>query len=246
MRCKGFTLIELLVVIAIIAILAAILFPVFARAREKARQASCQSNLKQIALATMMYIEDYDGLWVGGGRGLDKTGVSFDWPGTVGSLNYFGPERHWPLMLYPYTKNAQIFNCPSSTASQNLPIQNNYAWNFSGLYVSFGVPGTMLSLHQGWPQSLIKQPSETYAFLDARYANNRYGHSYPAGFEPTAWSVFLGTSDMDISNRADRHNDIANVAFCDGHVKAQTRSDLMRNVGPATNSYTTPWNTKWQ
>ena len=65
---KGFTLIELLVVIAIIAILAAILFPVFARAREKARQASCQSNLKQIGLAAAMYMSDYDGTCILWGR----------------------------------------------------------------------------------------------------------------------------------------------------------------------------------
>ncbi len=101
---KGFTLIELLVVIAIIAILAAILFPVFARAREKARQASCQSNEKQISLAMMMYTQDYDEClpivgWV-------DTAV---WPnGATGG-------NPWHMKIYPYHKSVQVFNCPSGS-----------------------------------------------------------------------------------------------------------------------------------
>ena len=87
-RNKGFTLIELLVVIAIIAILAAILFPVFARAREKARTTNCLSNQKEIALGFKMYIGDYDEIF----------------PHTQVGLTY---------MLYPYIKNAQIYHCPS-------------------------------------------------------------------------------------------------------------------------------------
>ncbi|MEN6401596.1 MAG: DUF1559 domain-containing protein, partial [Armatimonadia bacterium] len=99
-RQRGFTLIELLVVIAIIAILAAILFPVFARAREKARQASCQSNLKQIGLAALMYAQDYDEKLAGSrcGTGFDKWGN--------------GPGRiWWQGLLMPYAKNYQFFAC---------------------------------------------------------------------------------------------------------------------------------------
>ena len=95
-RKQGFTLIELLVVIAIIAILAAILFPVFARAREKARQASCTSNLKQIGLALQMYSSDYDGLLP----------LANQYPGTDGPPGLVD-------VLEPYTKNKQIFRCPS-------------------------------------------------------------------------------------------------------------------------------------
>jgi len=94
MKRKGFTLIELLVVIAIIAILAAILFPVFARAREKARQTSCLSNCKQMGLATLMYAQDYD-------ENLVPAYVITYW---------FSQSGH----LEPYVKNAQVFHCPSS------------------------------------------------------------------------------------------------------------------------------------
>ena len=104
-RHAGFTLIELLVVIAIIAILAAILFPVFARAREKARQASCTSNLKQIGLAVNMYATDFDGyLPFGGKYDLDD-------------------------VLPAYTKNTQIFRCPSDR--DNVFATNGTSYNYA-------------------------------------------------------------------------------------------------------------------
>jgi prepilin-type N-terminal cleavage/methylation domain-containing protein len=121
---KGFTLIELLVVIAIIAILAAILFPVFAKAREKARQASCQSNLKQIGLATIQYMADYDQRTplATGNTGKEVTsescGQGAGWcsnknatrPGAVksGLVHY---------RLDPYVKNTQLWMCPSMAAA---------------------------------------------------------------------------------------------------------------------------------
>lgn len=102
-RIRGFTLIELLVVIAIIAILAAILFPVFARAREKARQTSCLSNLKQLGLALQMYAQDYD--------------ETFPWYCHIPLTGYDDKVSHGGFTAYsailPYCKNAQIFACPS-------------------------------------------------------------------------------------------------------------------------------------
>lgn len=95
-RRRGFTLIELLIVIAIIAILAAILFPVFARARENARRASCQSNLKQIGLGILQYAQDFDEFTPGTSTVVDATCT-----------------RSWPSVIFPYVKSQQIFVCPS-------------------------------------------------------------------------------------------------------------------------------------
>lgn len=118
---KGFTLIELLVVIAIIAILAAILFPVFARARENARRSSCQSNLKQIGLGMMMYIQDYD-------ERFPVTG------GNAGgcAANAFVHKLAWGRATLPYTKSTQIFKCPSdvkSTSATDANPTNSYGEN---------------------------------------------------------------------------------------------------------------------
>src|SRR5438309_1970214 len=103
-RVPGFTLIELLVVIAIIAILAAILFPVFAQARAKARQASCLSNTKQLGLALQMYVQDYDETVV-----LNDNGSA-----TV-------PRLGWMDLLQPYIKNDGVLVCPSSTRNATAP-----------------------------------------------------------------------------------------------------------------------------
>jgi prepilin-type N-terminal cleavage/methylation domain-containing protein/prepilin-type processing-associated H-X9-DG protein len=105
----GFTLIELLVVIAIIAILAAILFPVFAQAREKARQASCLSNLKQIGTALLMYVQDYDEQF--------PSGSKLAYPNGVTNLNPLEAGVGWAGQIYPYTKSAQILKCPDDSTS---------------------------------------------------------------------------------------------------------------------------------
>jgi len=112
-RQSGFTLIELLVVIAIIAILAAILFPVFARAREKARQTSCLSNVKQIMLSTLMYAQDYD----------ETLLIAASWPTASGTTIV------WDQVLVPYAKNQQVFICPSERDKQHAR-DLGYGWNY--------------------------------------------------------------------------------------------------------------------
>jgi prepilin-type N-terminal cleavage/methylation domain-containing protein len=107
---KGFTLIELLVVIAIIAILAAILFPVFAKVREKARAISCLSNMKQFGLAFTQYSQDNDE--------KDPNGVNYSYPGGNG----------WAGQLYPYVKSAKVYFCPDDTGTQSATF-SSYAYN---------------------------------------------------------------------------------------------------------------------
>jgi prepilin-type N-terminal cleavage/methylation domain-containing protein/prepilin-type processing-associated H-X9-DG protein len=117
----GFTLIELLVVIAIIAILAAILFPVFAKAREKARQTACLSNERQVGMALMQYVQDFDETWPCGRYTTSSTGAMF--PNGIG----------WAQSVYPYVKSEGLFKCPSDDTEVPTGAPNNavmsYAFN---------------------------------------------------------------------------------------------------------------------
>ncbi len=147
MRRRGFTLIELLVVIAIIAILAAILFPVFARAREKARQTSCLSNVKELMLGVLMYAQDYDETL--------PSGAAISNP----------PYIEWCDAIQPYIKNMQIFVCPSQkkTDHSNSPASLGYGWNYQEFGYYYGSHGT------GWATPLgdIDQPASTILLGDS-------------------------------------------------------------------------------
>ena len=114
---RGFTLIELLVVIAIIAILAAILFPVFAQAREKARAISCLSNIKQVNLGFQMYMQDYDEMWLFRPGHTPSASGYCDWKYVCGNDI---PAQDWQDVIQPYIKNYAIFDCPSAPSEYDL------------------------------------------------------------------------------------------------------------------------------
>jgi prepilin-type N-terminal cleavage/methylation domain-containing protein/prepilin-type processing-associated H-X9-DG protein len=199
---KGFTLIELLVVIAIIAIIAAILFPVFARAREAARKASCQSNLKQIGTAVQMYTQDYDETFpsagASGAGGGDLTGL-----------------------LEPYTKQRLgrgIWKCPShSPLTPDSGWSSSYGYNWEYLLApgpdyphsdwnGFGNSGVTLAF--------LARASDTLCFME---------QTAPMG-DDHLWTYLTRPGDQSNNNGLGRpqfrHNGLANVLFCDGHVKA--------------------------
>ena len=179
---NGFTLIELLVVIAIIAILAAILFPVFAQARAKARQTACLSNMKQMGAAMMQYVQDYDETYfpyrVNGANPYNKAAGSTDGVGDMAATLIF-----WNQTLDPYVKSEGVFRCPSNpnawVNSDPNYVENETQDTFAGYggNNSYGLnnyvfptaaPGGA-ALNQGRPLSEIVAPSDLYVAIDARY-----------------------------------------------------------------------------
>ena len=131
---RAFTLIEILIVVAIIALLAAILFPVFSRARENARRSSCTSNLKQLALGMLQYAQDYD----------ERYFCSQLYPPIVvgGVTIQAASSGYWFNLLAPYTKNTQLFHCPDvSNTPYIAALWSNYNWNITGTYNN-GNPAT--------------------------------------------------------------------------------------------------------
>ncbi|MEA3404074.1 MAG: prepilin-type N-terminal cleavage/methylation domain-containing protein [Armatimonadota bacterium] len=210
---KGFTLIELLVVIAIIAILAAILFPVFARAREKAKQASCLSNMKQLVLGAHMYVTDYDDCLFGhlAGTRHPQTPDEPEWP-------WDSPYYNWQQQVYPYVKNEQLYVCPS------LP---TYDWHYNGRdnTLGYGMNYWVTYFYNYLNLSDFERPAETIWFTDCKYYVVyptyylwRYPDHYAYGKD--------GFARLDI-----RHNNGANVGFIDGHAKWMNRQTLEGDHG---------------
>ncbi|NLC56989.1 MAG: DUF1559 domain-containing protein [Armatimonadetes bacterium] len=210
MRRKGagFTLIELLVVIAIIAILAAILFPVFARARENARKSSCQSNVKQLAQGVMMYAQDYDETL------LDHCGQ------TSGIC--------WAAGIFPYIKNVDVYYCPSSGFSKsdyvfgryrsadlsamfdfNPPLPRSYAWNL---------------LIDNLRLSQIDKPAQVVCIADS----DGFGYMAPT-HSCIGFTSFGATAACaaEYAHMQPRHMDGMILAFVDGHVKWYTAQAIL-------------------
>ena len=225
---RGFTLIELLVVIAIIAILAAILFPVFARAREKARQTSCLSNLKQIGLGCMMYTQDYDETYPPGLVGSPGAGQ-----GPVTQSPYFTDNKTTADITYPYVKNVQIYRCPSSPSTSGY--SGNYGFNRRIC------PDTRSETVRKMAE--VHSPAEKIMCLDAGpYMGAEYYLTSPTGSfwyypgtamgrDPASLSPYpltdFGASDFVNG----RHNGGLNIAFADGHAKWVSGSTLYGNPG---------------
>jgi len=196
---RGFTLIELLVVIAIIAILAAILFPVFAKAREKARQTSCLSNEKQMMLGVLMYAQDYDDNLP---RGTDYTKV----PG-YGAVT---DPAMWPTLIQPYIKNDQIFVCPSNKRVITNPWGGTIALSY-GVGMNFEYQSRSLIAE-------IPQPAMTAYLYD--FNNwNMYWYSAAGPLPNSAMAIGSTAYRPWGTYRAPVHNDGVNNAFLDGHAK---------------------------
>ena len=223
---KAFTLIELLVVIAIIAILAAILFPVFAQARAKARQASDLSNLKQLSLGWLMYVQDYDEIAVPSGLQTALTaGARVEyWYAAVRQGTTFGSapdlgERNG--LLWPYLKNASIIGDPSATGLPFSPLWGrvHYGYNicYIGGYGTFAPPG---GAPVGWTQNpasiaAINAPAETLLFC-----NNAFWNTIERRPTLHPWAWPPSNRAMAVPTVHGRHQQMANIAYADGHAKA--------------------------
>jgi prepilin-type N-terminal cleavage/methylation domain-containing protein/prepilin-type processing-associated H-X9-DG protein len=204
-RKKGFTLIELLVVIAIISILASMIFPSFARAREMARRSSCASNMKQLGLGFLQYVQDYDERMPGAGQ-YQKWGLGGHWvsgitdtsdSGDTGKLAWVaggtigGPTGKRANIeagaIYPYIKSTQIYICPSNKDGQTKGL--TYSMNCA-------LAGAM--------ESAVSESSLTVLLLDEDKANDGY--------------VYTGSGSTDALTQI--HNETGNLLFADGHVKS--------------------------
>jgi prepilin-type N-terminal cleavage/methylation domain-containing protein/prepilin-type processing-associated H-X9-DG protein len=195
-RKRAFTLIELLVVIAIIAILAAILFPVFARARENARRASCQSNLKQIGLGILQYLQDYDEKFpLKDGNYPAVTDAGFGWAGSI----------------QPYVKSVQLFQCPSETNPP--PVQGTSPYDgFTDYFYNnrFSNANSDGTFDDPIAASAITSVAVTIMNGDGGKDNGACNLGNPATYSA------LGSA-TDVASK--RHLEGANYAFADGHVK---------------------------
>jgi prepilin-type N-terminal cleavage/methylation domain-containing protein/prepilin-type processing-associated H-X9-DG protein len=208
----GFTLIELLVVIAIIAILAAILFPVFAQARAKARQTACLSNLKQVGTGLMMYAQDYDETLPGNNS---KSVEALDLP--LGFMDP-GSVRNWAKSLMPYVKNLDVWKCPQApprreTASPGYNYSDTAGAGNTNYYLN-GIPSDR-------PLAVIPNPADII-FLHETSVLTRTCQVRPRLTSLTATTYTeANTPTYDFI-----HNEGANLLFCDGHAKWQKKTSI--------------------
>lgn len=204
-RTQGFTLIELLVVIAIIAILAAILFPVFARAREKARQTACLNNLKQLGTSILLYVQDYDETYP-----INYQDASSG-PGTAAQI-----PLTWPNRLMPYVGSSKVYACPSDSRPPNVdfpgcrPILQSYCWNWR-----LGMDLPAWGYYATVTLAQVAAPSQCAMLWDdnSDWLTAGYGGRFNTLDSPD-WS-----GDFDREVLQGRHNEGDTFMFADGHAK---------------------------
>jgi len=211
MKRKAFTLIELLVVIAIISILASILFPVFARARENARRTSCASNLKQIGLGVMQYVQDYDEYYPQATRYL------------VGES---GSTIPWFDLIDPYVKSYQVFRCPSSSQGYASDTVDKPRYVYAGNYGANLLIMRWYKNKEAMNMAAVINPASTFLIMDC---GSREAYpteaTAPDGYSFLPGMGALGVDGSTVEERfqpdfqSGRHLNGINMSFADGHVK---------------------------
>ena len=198
----GFTLIELLVVVAIVAVIAAILFPVFARVRERGRRTVCQSNLKQLALAMQQYVQDNNGTY-------------------PVAVRYEGPSLYaeWPAAIFPYVKNLQVFRCPDQPHGNSDPPDTDvnflpeaamdYECNAARLNGGSPGPPDVLNL-RGKQESAVAAPSTIWLNMEWYGKDSDDTNHYFRTVSTSCGRTFNGNT---------LHSGAGNYSYVDGHVK---------------------------
>ncbi len=271
---RGFTLIELLVAIAIIAILAAILFPVFAKARDAARKTQCLSNSRQIGSALMMYANDYDEMLPGYRFGESFTPQMNPYWADPNVGNQSDRNIFLNQLLFPYTRNDGIWRCPSNPRAwvnvdaQGAMQNQNPDFRSYGGQNSYGANNYVFPSRRGFALAALPAPADTVGFVDAFYYNvlprgpagapcvlagDPGGTAFvTSGWYPRYWknigNAYVGFGDIPEPSDAQaeqlgkqRHSEMINVIWLDGHAKAVQYNRLVRDEGLVQGGTTSMW-----